>query len=91
MKNEKERLDLISAKLDNKKKLLDIKEREKSLHDSDKKIIMDQINNLRYVIGTTLFDEEATLFPSEPKFKNALSPEEIKKVKTKILRLVDEL
>ncbi len=40
---------------------------------------------------TTLFDEEETLFPSEPKFKNALSTGEMEKLKAKILILADRL
>lgn len=89
--HEKEKQEIIEMKLDNQKKQVEIVKAKKELVDSDKKLILEQLFHLRQIMTTTMFDEEKTLFPSEPKLKNVLNQEEVHKIKSKMLELIDEL
>lgn len=85
---EKQKLELIAQKLDNKKKRLEIIEAEKELQMSDKKMVLEQINNLRNLITETLLDPEQTVFASEKKYRLVFDEDEINKLKKKIWDLL---
>jgi hypothetical protein len=86
---EKQKLELIAQKLDNKKKRLEIIEVEKELQMSDKKMVLEQINNLRSLITETILDPEQTVFASEKKYRLVFDEQEINKLKKKIWDLLD--
>lgn len=85
---EKQKLELIAQKLDNKKKRLEIIEAEKELQMSDKKMVLEQINNLRNLITETILDPEQTVFASEKKYRLVFDEDEINKLKKKIWDLL---
>ncbi|HEX8515180.1 MAG TPA: hypothetical protein VF868_03195 [Bacteroidia bacterium] len=85
---EKQKLELIAQKLDNKKKRLEIIEAEKELQMSDKKMVLEQINNLRNLITETILDPEQTVFASEKKYRLVFDEQEINKLKKKIWDLL---
>jgi hypothetical protein len=88
---EKEKLEIIAQKLDNKKKRLEIAKAQKEFLMENKKMILDQINSLRNLITETILDEDKTILASEPKIKSVFSEDEIKKMKKKIWSLIEKL
>jgi len=88
---EKEKLEIIAQKLENKKKRLGIIEAQKQLLMTDKKMIIDQIKNLRDLITEWTLDEDKTIFATEPKFKSVFTDEEVKKLKKKIWDLLEKI
>ena len=87
---EKAKLEIIAQKLENKKKRLGIIESQKQLLMTDKKMNIEEIKNLRDLITECVFDEDHTIFASEPKFKLVFDEDEIKKLKKKIWGLLEK-
>lgn len=88
---EKIPLEIVSKRLDIKKKRIEIVEAQKDLLIMDKKMILDQIKNLRELIKETVIDEETTIFATEQKYKLVFDEAEIKKLKKKIWDLLEKI
>lgn len=87
---EKAKLEIIAQKLANKKKRLEIEGTQKELLVTDKKMMIDQITNLRNLITERVIDEDKTIFATEPKYKLVFSEDEIRKLKKKIWDLLEK-
>lgn len=88
---EKAKLEIASQKLDNKKKRLQIVETHNALVVTRKKIMIDQIKNLKDLITETVLDVDRTIFATEPKHRPVFDTEEIKKLKKKIWDLLEQI
>ncbi len=87
---EKERLEIISLKLEIKKKKINLIEIKKDHLRSDKKMFIDQISSLRDLMTERVIDEDKTIFGSEPKYKPVFNDSEITKLKKKVWDLLEK-
>ncbi len=88
---EKAKLEIIAQKLENKRKRLEIVEAQKELLLTDKKMIIEQIKNLRDLLTETVIDDEKTIFTTEPRYRLVFNGVEIEKLKEKIWHLLDKI
>ena len=88
---EKEKLEIIAQRLDNKKKRLEIAGTQKELLMTDRRMLLEEIVSLRNLITEIVLDEEKTIFASERKFKLVFGEDEIEKLKKKIWDLLKKI
>lgn len=88
---EKEKLEIIAQKLDNKKKRLEIAGTQKELLLTDRRMILEEIIGLRNLITETVIDSDNTVFASEKKFKLVFNEDEVEKLKKKIWDLLKKI
>ena len=86
---EKERLEIVSLKLEIKKKKINLIEIKRDHLRNHKKMVIEQINSLRDLMTERVIDEDKTIFGSEPKYKPVFNDSEITKLKKKIWELLE--
>lgn len=88
---EKEKLEIIAQRLDNKKKKLEIAGTQKELLMTDRRMVLEEIISLRGLITEVVLDEEKTVFASERKYRLVFGEEEIEKLKKKLWELLKKI
>lgn len=86
---EKERLEIVTKKLEIKKKRLDLARHKNDVLLSDRRLALEQIKNIRDLITETVIDEDKTIFTTEPRYKLVFNEEEIKKLKKMVWKLLE--
>jgi hypothetical protein len=86
---EKERLEIVTKKLEIKKKRLDLARHKNDVLLSDRRLALEQIKNIRDLITETVIDDEKTVFTTEPRYRLVFNEVEIEKLKKMIWKLLE--
>jgi len=91
LENQKELLDLEAKRLDNFDKKLKIRGLPSKDGIELSKVVIDEINVLRWLLSDTMLDVEATVMASEPKMKHMFGATDQEIIRKKIMRFVKDM
>ena len=87
----KEKLEIVSRMLENKRKRLDLLEAKNEFHRKSARFSLESLDNLRHILTATVIDSENTIFSTEVKYKNALDESQRDVITKKIMKIISSL